>query len=75
MTHSRLFLAQAQALFVSDLDPADDPAPHQIDTAIAKSLRRHQGTAGCGAVMVAEFERDPTCSLDRMCWVVSVLAS
>jgi hypothetical protein len=75
MGRNKEMCSLAEALFASPLQPSDHPAEAQIREAIVTSLRQHHGTAGCAAVMAAEFGKYPDVAAARMQWALSVLAA
>jgi hypothetical protein len=66
--------AKAEALFVSSLQPSEQPSSEQIDAAIWASLRTHGGIYGCAASCAAEYGEHPDVAADRMRWALSVAA-
>ena len=67
--------SRAQALFVSPLQPSEQPAPEQIRAAIVTSLRTFRGASGCAAKMATEFGEHPDQATDRMRWALQLLAA
>jgi hypothetical protein len=65
-------IARAEALFVSDLQPSDEPTPAQVTLAIRTALLRRGGGRGCAAVMAAEFGERPEASAARMRWALGL---
>jgi hypothetical protein len=64
---------RAQALFLSHLQPSQQPTPHQVALAIESSLRRF-GAAGCAAAAAAEYGDHPDTAASRMRWALAVSA-
>jgi hypothetical protein len=64
----------ANALFVSTLQPSDQPADEQVEAAIVTSLRTYH-TAGCAARMAAEYGEHPEEAASRMRWALSLVAA
>ncbi|MBA3490427.1 MAG: hypothetical protein H0T78_12970 [Longispora sp.] len=63
--------AQAEALFVSFLQPSSQASPAQVKAAIAASLAAFHGTTGCAAAMAAEYGKDPELASARMRWALA----
>jgi hypothetical protein len=64
----------ADALFASSLQPSEHPTVVGIREAVALSLRRHGGRAGCAALVAAEFGEHPETAVVRMRWALAVAA-
>jgi hypothetical protein len=64
---------RAQALFVSHLQPSQQPRADQVAAAIEDSLRR-LGPAGCAAAAAAEYGEHPDTAASRMRWALAVSA-
>jgi len=64
---------RAQALFVSYLQPSQQPGPDQVAVAIEDSLRRW-GPFGCAAAAAAEYGEHPDTAAVRMRWALAVSA-
>ncbi|GGJ74180.1 hypothetical protein GCM10010123_00160 [Pilimelia anulata] len=62
----------AEALFVSDLQPSQQPTPAEVEAAVTAMVARY-GTAGCAASCAAEFGDHPDTATRRMTWVRQVL--
>jgi hypothetical protein len=62
----------AEALFVSSLQPSDEPDPFQVDAAVTAALLLH-GSDGCAALMAQEFGDHPGLAAARMRWCLSLL--
>ncbi|MGX7678607.1 hypothetical protein ACSMXN_06890 [Jatrophihabitans sp. DSM 45814] len=63
---------QAEALFVSSLQPSDQPTIEQITAAIELSLQTHGGVSGCVDVFAAQYGAHPDEAADRMRWALSL---
>ncbi|BCB77481.1 hypothetical protein GCM10022251_71470 [Phytohabitans flavus] len=63
---------RAEALFVSDLQPSDQPTGAQVARAIHTSLSVRGGAAGCAAVMAAEYGEHPEAAARRMRWALAL---
>jgi hypothetical protein len=59
--------AQAEALFVSDLQPSQRPTEQAVRTAIARCIRAY-GSRGCAARMAQEYGEHPETAVARMVW-------
>jgi hypothetical protein len=57
-----------EALFVSDLQPSQSPAPDAVQSAVERMILRH-GSDGCAAAVAAEFGDHPDTAVRRMRWV------
>ena len=66
---------EAEALFVSPLQPSEQPTPRQIGAAIDASLRVHHGARGCAAACAAEYGDHPETAVARMRWALSEVAA
>ncbi|MDQ1646600.1 MAG: hypothetical protein QOJ50_2784 [Cryptosporangiaceae bacterium] len=74
MTTPTVSLARrAEALFVSSLQPSEQPSASDVRRAIATSLRAYGGPSGCAARCAAEFGDHPDESANRMRWALHVL--
>jgi hypothetical protein len=65
--------SQAEAIFLSDLQPLDRPAISEITRAIAGSLLTYHGVSGCLAAFATEYGEHPESSANRMRWALSLL--
>jgi hypothetical protein len=72
MNSSILISTQAEALFVSDLQPSQRPTSAQIRTAILRSLRRHR-SIGCAALVAQEYGDHPGETIERMRWATAAV--
>lgn len=66
---------RAEALFASDLQPSDRPTCAQVDRAIHASLSVRGGTAGCAALMAAEYGEHPETAALRMRWALALASA
>jgi hypothetical protein len=64
---------QAEAVFVSDLQPSDRPTPGQVSAAVLASLRAYGGVTGCAAAVAAEYGEHPETAVPRMRWALSLV--
>ena len=64
---------QAEALFVSSLQPSDQPTLDEIVAAIGLSLKT-RGVSGCADVLAAEYGEHPDEAAHRMRWALSLMA-
>jgi hypothetical protein len=64
---------RAEALFLSYLQPSQQPTPAQVATAIEAALRLW-GPAGCAAAAAAEYGEHPGTAPNRMRWALQLLA-
>ena len=58
----------AEALFVSDLQPSQDPSRELVEQAVTAMILLH-GSDGCAADVAAEFGDHPDTAVRRMTWV------
>lgn len=65
---------QAEAVFVSTLQPSDHPSGNQVITAIGRSLQTYGGVSGCVAAFALEYGEHPEASAKRMHWALSLVA-
>ncbi|GAA2704832.1 hypothetical protein [Actinoplanes palleronii] len=63
----------AEALFVSCLQPSEDPTRATVEDAITTMILRH-GSDGCAAGVATEFGDHPDVAVRRMRWVQAELA-
>jgi hypothetical protein len=64
--------ARAQALFVSALQSSDSPAPDQVRSAVATTVRR-LGSRACAAQVAGEFGDHPDTAVARMAWALATI--
>jgi hypothetical protein len=72
MNSSIMVSTQAEALFVSDLQPSQRPTSAQIRTAVLRSLRRHRAI-GCAALVAQEYGDHPGQAIERMRWATAAV--
>ncbi|MGH3648941.1 MAG: hypothetical protein ACRDTM_17410 [Micromonosporaceae bacterium] len=65
--------AKAEALFVSDLQPSDQPTEPAVRAAIARSIRTF-GSRGCAARVAQEYGEHPETAVARMRWARQCVA-
>ncbi len=63
----------AEALFVSCLQPSEDPTRTAVEEAITNMILQH-GSDGCAAGVATEFGDHPDVAIRRMRWVQTELA-
>jgi hypothetical protein len=66
------FATQAEALFVSYLQPSDQPTLDRALVAIGRSLQT-RGVSGCAEVVAAEYGEHPDEAARRMRWALAVV--
>lgn len=66
--------ACAEALFVSYLQPSDNPTPEELQAA-ADSMVTRYGCAGCAALVATEFGDHPDTAIRRMGWALTAEAA
>ncbi len=66
--------SKAEALFVSALQPSENPQPAQVIAAIKVELERRGGCRGCAAECAAEFGHHPEAAISRMRWALAKVA-
>jgi hypothetical protein len=64
---------RSEALFVSALQPSEEPTPAQVRGAIAQTVRTI-GTRGCAARVAQEFGDTPQAAVSRMRWARRIVA-
>jgi hypothetical protein len=64
---------RSEALFVSALQPSEEPTAAQVRDAIARTVRTH-GTRGCAARVAQEFGDTPHAAVNRMRWARQTVA-
>lgn len=68
-------IIDAEALFVSALQPSDQPTTEQVQAAISTALRHCGGPDGCALALAAEFGEHPETAVARMRWAIQVSAA
>jgi hypothetical protein len=71
-TRRILLTLRAEALFASTLQPSESPSPHQVQRAVAGTLRR-LGVGGCAAHLAGEVGDHPTTAAARMRWALALV--
>jgi hypothetical protein len=72
MKSSILVSTQAEALFVSDLQPSQRPTSAQVRTAVLCGLR-HRRAVGCAALVAQEYGDHPYQTIERMRWATAAV--
>jgi hypothetical protein len=67
MNHVSINAVRSNALFVSTLQPSDDPGAEEVRQAIAQAVRQFH-CAGCAAQVAQEFGDHPETAVERMRW-------
>ncbi|GGK41000.1 hypothetical protein GCM10010124_37300 [Pilimelia terevasa] len=62
----------AEALFVSDLQPSQQPTRDEVAAAVSATVAR-LGSSGCAGSFAHEFGDHPETALRRMAWVREIL--
>jgi hypothetical protein len=73
MSHLNINDVRSEALFVSDLQRSDDPAPGEVQRAITRAVRAF-GSRGCAARTAQEFGDHPDTAVARMRWARRIVA-
>ena len=68
MTRLHVKDARCVALFASELQGSDAPAPAALPEVISRTVRRF-GIAGCASRMAQEFGDHPDAAASRMRWI------
>jgi hypothetical protein len=63
---------QAEALFLSTLEPSGLPSPDQVRRAVTTTLQR-LGVRGCAAQVAGEFGDHPDTAVARMSWALATI--
>jgi uncharacterized membrane protein len=66
-------VAEAEALFVSTLQPSENPQPDEVEAAIHEAWQQHGGTDGCACLFAAEYAEHPELAPVRMHWALSLV--
>jgi hypothetical protein len=64
---------RAEALFLSDLQPSQNPSVDRILTAVVEILHERGGSRGCAAACAAEFGDHPEAATTRMRWALAAV--
>jgi len=62
----------AEALFVSDLQPSQQPSNDEVRAAVTAVILRY-GSEGCAACVAAEYGDHPDTAARRMAWARELL--
>ncbi|HEY3008921.1 MAG TPA: hypothetical protein VGJ63_12795 [Micromonosporaceae bacterium] len=73
MQHIAINSVRSHALFVSALQPSDDPGTEQVRQAISGAVRQF-GSRGCAGRMAQEFGDHPEAAVARMRWARQIVA-
>jgi hypothetical protein len=73
MSHLSINDVRSEALFVSDLQRSDNPAPGEIQEAVMRAIRAF-GSRGCAARAAQEFGDHPDTAVVRMRWARRLVA-
>jgi hypothetical protein len=73
MQHIAINIVRSHALFVSALQPSDDPDAEQIRQAITGAVRQYR-SRGCAGRMAQEFGDHPETAVARMRWARQIVA-
>jgi hypothetical protein len=68
-------LSDAEALFVSDLQPSDRPSDDQVNQAIRASIVAHKGLCGCVGDFAAAYGEHPDIAAERMRWALEIVST
>jgi hypothetical protein len=68
-------IIDAEALFVSALQPSDRPTVAQVQAAISAALVHCGGPDGCVLALAAEFGEHPEAAVARMQWAIRASAA
>lgn len=68
-------IIDAEALFVSALQPSDRPSAAQVRAAISAALVSCGGPDGCALRLAAEFGEHPETAAARMQWALHASAA
>ena len=71
--HRSIGAVQAGALFVSALQPSQNPGARQVRQAVEAAVRRFGG-GGCAARVAQEFGEHPEAAAARMRWARQAVA-
>jgi hypothetical protein len=73
MRHRTIGTVRCDALFVSPLQPSEEPSAHQVQRAVAAAIRQF-GRRGCAGGVAQEFGEHPEVAAARMRWVQRAVA-
>jgi hypothetical protein len=66
--------SNAEALFLSRLQPSDRPSADQVAAAIRISIVEHGGICGCIGDFAAAYGEQPELAAERMRWALSLVS-
>jgi hypothetical protein len=67
--------SSAKALFLSSLQPSDNPTSDVVSLAIRTSLVAHGGLSGCSGAFAMEYGEHPDTATKRMRWALDLLSN
>jgi hypothetical protein len=73
MTRLNMNEARCEALFVSVLQPSDEPTAAALAELVSAEVRRF-GVRGCAGRMAQEFGDHPEAAAERMRWIRRLVA-
>ncbi len=73
MKHLSISAVRTDALFVSALQPSEEPGARQVHEAVAAAVRLF-GSRGCAGRVAQEFGEHPEIAAARMRWARRVVA-
>ena len=73
MTRLNMNEARCEALFVSVLQPSDEPTAAALAELVSAAVRRF-GVRGCAGRMAEEFGDHPEAAAERMRWIRRLVA-
>jgi uncharacterized membrane protein len=68
-------IIDAEALFLSVLQPSDRPTAAQVRAAVSAALLACGGPQGCAVALAAEFGEHPETAAARMRWAIGAIGS
>jgi hypothetical protein len=72
IVNHRSSVERAEALFVSPLQPSQEPGARQVQRAVAEAIRQF-GSQECAARVAAEYGEHPESAVARMRWACVVV--
>jgi len=67
--------SSAEALFLSSLQPSDDPTSDEVSVAIRASVVAHGGLGGCVSAFAREYGDHPDTATRRMRWSLDLVSN
>jgi len=67
--------SSAEALFLSSLQPSDDPTSDEVSVAIRASVVAHGGLGGCVSAFAREYGDHPDTAIKRMRWSLDLVSN